>query len=62
MNSKSFWLIGLVIVIVGSLINGQLIVHNIGGLLRELMRLAILSGIAVFIFGIIKAVKGGTRK
>lgn len=46
------WVIGLLIFICGGVINGQLITHHIGGLLREGMRLIILIGLAIFFYGL----------
>jgi len=57
MNSKSLWLIGLVIIIAASFVNGLLIQNAVGGIAREGMRLIILIGIGIFVFGVIKAVK-----
>ena len=54
---KNLWLIGLIVVLVASFINGLLIRNDISGLPREGMRLIILIGIGVLIFGIFKALK-----
>lgn len=54
---KKLWIIGLTVVLAGSFINGLLIRNDIGGLPRESMRLLILIGIGIFIFGIIKRFK-----
>jgi len=51
-----FGRIGLLIVILGGLINAILIQNNIGGLLRELMRLVILSGFGMLIVGLVKSI------
>lgn len=57
MDSKKLWPIGLIVVVVGSFINGLLIRNDIGGLPREGMRLIVLIGIGIFIFGLFKALK-----
>ncbi len=58
MKSKFLWLTGLTVVIAGSFINGVfLIPRDIGGLAREGMRLVILSGLGLFIFGLIRSIK-----
>lgn len=51
------WKIGLLTVIIGGLINAILIKNEIGGIIRELMRLFILSGIGLFIFGLLQLKK-----
>lgn len=55
MKTKSLWAIGLIVVLAGSFINGLLIHYGIGGLPREGMRLVILIGIFVFLFGLIQS-------
>jgi hypothetical protein len=53
MTSKSLWLIGLVLVLAASFLNGILISQNIGGLLRESARFVILIGIFILALGLI---------
>lgn len=48
------WQVGLIIVLVGSLTNGLLVSFNIGGLVREGMRLVIIIGMGLLVFGLIK--------
>jgi len=55
MKTKSFWLIGLIVVLAGSFINGLLTHYGIGGIPREGMRLVVLIGVFVFLFGLIQA-------
>lgn len=50
------WQIGLLIVIFGGLLNAILIQNNIGGLVRELMRLVILTGFGILIVSAFKVV------
>jgi len=57
MKTNSIWIIGLIIVLFASCINGIFVQNDVGGLLREGMRLFILTGVAIFIFGIVKAIK-----
>lgn len=57
MKSKNLWVIGLIVVLVGSLLNGILIRGGIGGVIRELMRLVILAGVFLLIFGLIRRSK-----
>ena len=54
MRFRISWELGLIIILVGSLINGLLIRAEVGGLIRELMRLVIIFGIIVFILGIVR--------
>ena len=49
------WKIGILTVILGGLINAILIQNHIGGFPREGMRLVILIGVFVFLFGSIRA-------
>jgi len=49
------WHLGLLIVLLASLLNGLLVQYQIGGLLREFMRLLILTGLALFCFGLIQS-------
>lgn len=56
MNSKFLWLVGLAIV-GASFLNGLLVQNDVGGIAREGLRVIILIGIGIFVFGIIKAVK-----
>ncbi len=53
-NKLKLWQVGLIVFILGGLVNAVLIRAGIGGLLRELMRLVILSGLGIFIFGLVK--------
>lgn len=46
------WELGLIVILIGSLINGLLIRADVGGLIRELMRLVIIFGIIIFVLGI----------
>ena len=46
------WPIGLLVIILASFINGQLIAHHVGGMLRELTRLMILIGLGIFLYGL----------
>ena len=57
MNKNKLWIIGLVVVLIGSLINGLLVQNEVGGFSREFMRFVILVGIGTFVFGIIKRSK-----
>ncbi len=47
------WQWGLIIALIAGFLNGQLVSHNIGGIVRELMRLAALVGLGVLIYGLI---------
>ncbi|HNV86830.1 MAG TPA: hypothetical protein PKL97_07720 [Candidatus Omnitrophota bacterium] len=49
------WKMGIFTVVIGGLINAILIQNHIGGFPREGMRLVILIGIFVFLFGLIQA-------
>lgn len=51
MKTFPLWLIGLILVVAASVINGQLISHQIGGIIRDLFRLLILIGLALFLIG-----------
>ena len=53
-NKLKLWQVGLIVFILGGLVIAVLIRAGIGGLLRELMRLVILSGLGIFIFGLVK--------
>lgn len=53
------WKIGLIIFVLAGLSNAVLIKYSIGGILREGMRLMILTGIAVFVIGLIKISRKG---
>jgi len=57
MTKKKLWILGLGLVVAGAFINGLLIRNDITGLPREGMRLIVLIGIGVFIFGIFKTIK-----
>ena len=59
---KNLWLAGLIVILIGAFINGLLIRNNITGLPREGMRLIILIGIGVFIFGIFKTIKKAVHR
>jgi len=48
------WQKGLIIFIVGGVINTILIQAEIGGILRELARLSVIVGLGVLVFGLIK--------
>ena len=48
------WQTGLALLIIGIAINSQLIMYDIGGLLRELARFAIISGLITFVVGLFK--------
>jgi len=47
------WQWGLIVTIVAGFLNGQLVSHHIGGIIREFMRLAALIGLGVLIYGLI---------
>lgn len=47
------WQIGLILWILAGLANAALIHFGVGGILRELMRLAVLAGLVLFIAGLI---------
>ena len=51
------WQIGLLVFIVGGLINTVLMNAGIGGLLRELARLSVLVGLVLLAVGLIKRKK-----
>ncbi len=54
MNDKlKLWQIGLVVFILGGLVNAIFIHAGIGGLLREIARLTILAGLGILILGIV---------
>lgn len=55
------WKVGLLAVIIGGLINAILIQNEIGGIMREFMRLVVLSGVGMFIFGIFKVINYDTE-
>jgi hypothetical protein len=56
MNSKlKLWQIGLVVFIFAGLANAVFVSVGIGGLLRELMRFAILAGLGILVFGVVQA-------
>jgi hypothetical protein len=46
------WQIGLILFIAGGIVNAVLINLEIGGLIRELARLLILSHIVIFVVGL----------
>lgn len=48
------WQKGLLTILIGGLINAALIKYEIAGVIRELMRLVILAGFGVLVFGLIK--------
>ena len=50
------WKIGLLTFILGGLLNAVLIKNEIGGIVRELIRLIILTGVALFIGGIARKI------
>lgn len=54
---KKLWLVGLIVVLVGSFINGLLVRNDIVGILHEGVRLLTLIGIGMFVIGIIKVIK-----
>ena len=54
---KKIWIVGLVIIFGGSLINGLLIRNEIGRLIREAACLTILVGIVILIIGLIRKLK-----
>ncbi|GEM_PF-4490933 len=47
-------IIGIFIVVLGSLTNGFLVVNNVGGIPRELMRFTIIVGVLLVLLGIFK--------
>ena len=49
------WHLGLLLVLLASLLNGLLIQYQITGLLREFMRLLILTGLVLFLLGLIQS-------
>ena len=49
------WQTGLLTIIISGLVNAVLIQNEIGGVLRELMRLTVLAGFALLVVGIFKA-------
>ena len=49
----TLWQIGLIIFIAGGVLNAILINLEVGGLFRELTRLLILSGLVIFVIGLI---------
>lgn len=53
----TLWQIGLLIFIVGGIINSILVHYSIGGPIRELMRLSVLVGLALFVWGLFKRKK-----
>lgn len=57
MTSKILTIVGIVVILFASFINGLLVEHNVGGLAREGMRLLILAGIVIFVFGLIRSKK-----
>lgn len=54
---KNLWMIGLLIIVVGSAANGLLVQNDVGGIIREMMRVIILLGTGLFFFGIIQKLK-----
>ena len=54
----TLWQKGLLIFFISGLINTVLINANVGGIPRELMRLMILMGLAIFIVGLFRRKKG----
>ncbi len=56
-NKPQLWQIGLIVFILGGLINSVLIRAGVGGILRELMRLSVLAGLVLFVIGLIKRSK-----
>jgi len=48
------WQWGLILVVGVGLVNGLLVSNNIGGVIRELMRLAILVGFGLLLYGLIR--------
>ena len=55
------WQVGLLLVISGSCVNGLLVTRGIHGLSREGMRLLILTGIVLFIVGLVKSKKNKSK-
>ena len=53
----TLWQIGLLIFILGGVINAVLVHFDIGGVPRELTRLFILSGLVLLVAGLIKRKK-----
>jgi hypothetical protein len=51
------WQIGLIVFIAGGAINAVLINLGVGGIPRELVRLSIIVGLGLLIFGLIKRKK-----
>ena len=52
-----FWQIGLIIFLLAGAVNAVFVNFDVGGLPRELARLSILAGLAIFIVGLIKRKK-----
>ncbi len=48
------WQKGLLVFLIGGIINAVLIKYGVGGIVRELMRLVILAGLGIMIYGFIK--------
>ena len=53
----TLWKIGLFIFVLAGLINSVLVHSDIGGPLREFMRLSVLAGLVLFIIGLFKRKK-----
>lgn len=56
----TLWQLGLLIFLLAGALNAVFINLDIGGIPRELARLSILAGLAIFIVGLIKRKKRGS--